>query len=477
MNRLSEKQLLIVTVAITVLLTGGLGFLIWSDLQKVEEEEKKIADLRTQIEAAQAEIDQIESREYRVIANREISEKEVAFLPSQTEIENFWDVLERFAEESGVRISGISSKGQSRRSKKVKSTIQSVPQIMSLTATTEEFLHFLNLLENYDRLISVVEYRLSRGGRTDEDGKIRHSVEMSMTTFTYSKNVANTIVSITNYDKKREHPDVKGWLGRIKIEERETYTLRTSVGRRDPFVNVRRKRDDVAGVGEQDLPAQEALLETVVEEVRSLQEGIEIETHLRKIGDLFRLTQQMKENREAFARLKRRIDEIRRDGLVTAKSLLNRFKAEVIEPFSRLEEDIDNGVESSPALTQAQVKEYFDRVTKFFEEREWKKVQDEVRAFAALSRDGKHVTDDARVLALEVLAFEHRTKVIQEFEKRDIKISTILFSPNGMSVAIVNGKTLGEGDALDAEGQVLVQAIGENYVVFETEGVEIKKSQ
>ncbi len=35
MNRLSEKQLLIVTIGIAVLLTGGLGFLIWNDLQTI----------------------------------------------------------------------------------------------------------------------------------------------------------------------------------------------------------------------------------------------------------------------------------------------------------------------------------------------------------------------------------------------------------------------------------------------------------
>ena len=45
MNRLSEKQLLILTIGIAVLLTGGLGYLIWSDLQAVREEEQKIKSL------------------------------------------------------------------------------------------------------------------------------------------------------------------------------------------------------------------------------------------------------------------------------------------------------------------------------------------------------------------------------------------------------------------------------------------------
>ena len=478
MNRLSEKQLLILTVGVTVLLTGGLGFLIWSDLQEVEKERKKTESIQGQIAAAQAEIDQISSREYRVIANREISDKEVAFLPSATEIENFWDVLERFADESGVRISALLSKAQGKKKRGRRSTIQSVPQIITLTATTDEFLRFLNLLENYDRLISVVEWRLQRGTAADPDGKVRHKINMSLTTFTYSKQVAKTIVSIANYEKKKEEPEVKKWLGRIKVQERETYTLRTSVGRRDPFVNVRKKVDKVAGVdGEHDRAKQELVLTALVEDIRSLQEGLVIEEHLRKIGDLFRLTQQLKDNRRAFTALKKRLEDVRREQIISIKDLVERFRIEVLDPFVKIEERMKLGSQSAPALTKPQVKEWHERVAKAFDERKWKKVQEEVHSFKELSKGGRHVVEDARDMAEDIIRFHHRAKVIQNFEKRNVRISTILYSPNGMSVAIINSKTLGEGDALDTEGQVLVSEIGENYVIFETEGVEIKKHQ
>ena len=56
-------------------------------------------------------------------------------------------------------------------------------------------------------------------------------------------------------------------------------------------------------------------------------------------------------------------------------------------------------------------------------------------------------------------------------------ISTILYSPTSVSVAIINSKQYTEGDALDADGRVLVVEIGENYVIFETEGVEIKRTK
>ena len=67
--------------------------------------------------------------------------------------------------------------------------------------------------------------------------------------------------------------------------------------------------------------------------------------------------------------------------------------------------------------------------------------------------------------------------MIQEFETRPISISAIIFSPTGSSIAVVNGKQLIEGDSLDPDGQVIVVEIGENYVIFETQGVQIKRVQ
>ena len=46
-----------------------------------------------------------------------------------------------------------------------------------------------------------------------------------------------------------------------------------------------------------------------------------------------------------------------------------------------------------------------------------------------------------------------------------------------MSVAVINGRQMSEGDALDEQGTIIVVEIGENYVIFETEGVEIKRGQ
>ena len=185
----------------------------------------------------------------------------------------------------------------------------------------------------------------------------------------------------------------------------------------------------------------------------------------------------MRDNKDAFERLRKRIGEVRDNQMIQNRDLQDRFRLEVLVPFGKIETQMDKGPAESPPLTPIQVQEWHDRIVKLFDERAWKKVQDQVKQFMELSKEGKHVEDSARALAQTITGFEHRAKVIREFEKRRVRISTILYSPNSMSVAIINGKQIGEGDALDTDGRILVVEIGENYVIFETEGVDIKRTQ
>jgi len=474
-NRLSEKQLLITTIGITVLLCGGLGFLIWRDLNAVRQEEARTTELRAQITDAEREIGQIAPREYRVISDREMADKEVTFLPEESEIETFWEVLERFAVESGVRISEITP-NTSRTDSKTKGPIDSVSQVLSLRGTVDEFLRFINFVENYDRIINVTEYSINAGENADEDGKVRHGIKLALTTFTYSKKIANTIVSIQSYEKKREHPEVKKWLSRIKIQEKETYTLRTSLGRRDPFENVRRQVQVDVDDG-MDRAAQQEMVDNLLEMVRTLQEGLEIEDHLRKIKDLFRLAQQVKENREAMAQLARLLDQVRLENLIRVRELQERFRTEVQVPFLELQERLAKVREEEPRMTLGMVEEIRGRALKAFEAREWKKVEETVRNFMDVSRAGDWVEEEARSLVVEINDLLRRSQVIERFEKRSIEISSILYAPNAVSIAVINRKQFIEGDALDGDGRVIVFEIGENYVIFETEGVEIKRTQ
>ena len=474
MSRLSEKHLLILTIGITTLLCGGLGWLIYSDLQSIREEETTISQLEEQIATAEVEIAKIEGREYRVIANREMASKEVEFLPAEEDIETFWEVLEKYAEEAGIQISAIAPTG---KQDKVKGPIQSVPQLLSVRGTVDEFLRFINLVENHDRIINVLEYSIAAGDKPDREDptKVRHTIKLALTTFTYSKKIANTIVSIPQYEKKRTHPDVARWRSKIKIQEKESYSLRTSLGRRDPFVSARRKIVASSEEDEMDRKRVEAIIERLIERIRTLESELDIEDLLRERNDIFRLTQQVKDNREAFHSLGRDIDQVRLEKLIRNTELSERFRNEVLTPFEALHKRIKDGDESQPPMTLVEVKQRFDDIAKDFDERKWEAVRKKVRDFMAMTREGDHVVEESRPWVEKIVDLLRRSGVIKNFEKRKIEISAIIYSPNGLSLAIINGKTKSEGDALDADGRVVIAEVGEDYVIFETEGVEIKK--
>ncbi|MHC4938809.1 MAG: type 4a pilus biogenesis protein PilO [Planctomycetota bacterium] len=474
MSRLSEKQLLVLTITITVLLCGGLGWLIYSDLQAIEEEEATIARLREQIRSAEVEIAKIEGREFRVIANREMANKEVEFLPAEDDIETFWEVLEQYAEESGIQISAIAPTGSK---KKAKGPIQRVPQLLSVRGTVDEFLRFINAVENHDRIINVLEYAITAGKNADREDptKVRHNIKLALTTFTYSKKIANTIVSIPQYEKKRTHPEVARWRSKIKIQEKETYALRTSLGRRDPFISARRKIEATSEEDEMDRKRVEAIIERLVERLRTLELELDIEDELRERKDIFRLTQQVKDNRESFHELQRDIDQVKKEKLIRNSELSERFRKEVVAPFEDVRQRVKEGDDSQPPMPLVEVKQRFEEIANDFDERNWEAVRKKVRGFMDLTRDGDHVVEEARPIVEKIADLLRRSKVIKSFEKRKIEISAIIFSPNGLSLAIINGKTKSEGDALDADGRVVIAEVGEDFVIFETEGVEIKK--
>jgi hypothetical protein len=379
-----------------------------------------------------------------------------------------------------VRISEIGSSASVQRSGRDKkgadSTISTVPQVLSLRGTIDEFLRFINMVENYERIINVTEYSVTAAEAPDEENKYRHGIRLALTTFTYSKKIASTIVSIPKYEEKREHAEVKKWLSKIKVQEKETYTLPPLAPRRDPFVSVRQRPNSKTASGEEANPEyQRGLIENLVDLIRVLQQGLTFEEELQRRADLWRLTQQRKDNREVYNVCAEQITAASKE--VTIPDLRERFKRDVQVPWTAIQKRMEEMKGTVQRLTVAQVQETYDKVAKLHDERKWTDVENECRNFRDSCKNGQHVDEDAKDLVGKIFEFQRSAKIIDNFHKRKIKISTILFSPTGVSVAVINDKQMTAGDALDAEGQVVVVEIGENYVIFETEGVEIKKTQ
>ena len=81
---------------------------------------------------------------------------------------------------------------------------------------------------------------------------------------------------------------------------------------------------------------------------------------------------------------------------------------------------------------------------------------------------GKSVERDAQPILDEIKTFRHRAKSLSEFHQKSIHVTAVILNPSqpSQSVALVNGKSLRIGDAMDDAGQVIVQGISRDGVQF-----------
>lgn len=192
-------------------------------------------------------------------------------------------------------------------------------------------------------------------------------------------------------------------------------------------------------------------------------------------GDLWRLTAQRKENADYYNQIVDALTMAAKD--ITIPELKERMKREVLVPWEAIKKRMEDMRNQNPRFTAEQVQEYLARVQKNFDEKNWQGVESEARNFRDQSKNGAHVEEDAKDLVQKIFELQRQAKIIDAFYKRKLDISGILYSPRAQSVAVINGKQMTVNEALDAEGTILCVEIGEDYVVFETEGVEIKIEQ
>ena len=228
-------------------------------------------------------------------------------------------------------------------------------------------------------------------------------------------------------------------------------------------------------VAEVDPDYQTGIIDNIVDLVTTLQQGLTLEEQLMQRGDLWRLTAQRKENADYYNQIVDALATAAKE--ITIPELKDRLKREVLVPWEAIKKRMEEMRNQNPRFTADQVQEYLNRVKKAFDEENWQGVESEARNFRDQSKNGVHVEDDAKDLVQKIFELQRQAKIIDAFYKRKLDISGILYSPRQQSVAIVNGKQMMVGDALDAEGTITCVEIGEDYVVFETEGVEIKIGQ
>ena len=472
MAKLSERQRLWLTIGASVLLTGGITALVFVDRKEIEETNTSIEELEGRIQAADVEIKKTREREDRVIVFREVSNRELAILPQKQQVADFHANLTSFLTVAGARFTKLPDSAP--KESELARGIYVTPNTIECEADAASLLTLINTIESDQRLVAIKGYKVKSGGRTkDVDHQPMHKVQLNLETYFYNPPTGAKPVQIASYDARLEDPKVRQEIAAFQPERPDSYRLRPSQSRRDPFVDVRKEvviEDPEALRRRYELEEKIALdLEKRLDDVR---EKCELEKALIAQGKLFEADRISQEVDGLLNDLRVRVENVRSIKSVTFPDLLARD-----ERVKAGGEDLAATRKSLPrelTITPSTATMTRDLLQAAFGKADYAEVNSISVAWEQFLR-GKAVEPAAQPIMLEIKDFRRRAKVLAEFHQKPLKVTGLMRNPNEpkQSVALVNGKVVRVGETADDAGQVTVLAIERDGVLFGYMGEQI----
>src|SRR5262245_29664356 len=100
------------------------------------------------------------------------------------------------------------------------------------------------MIEIDPRLVAVKGLKIKAGAKPkDGESNPVHKASLQLETYYYNpqSDAQRKVVAIPNENERREEPAIAARIAGFTPEKRDSYTLRASSARRDPFVDVRRE--------------------------------------------------------------------------------------------------------------------------------------------------------------------------------------------------------------------------------------------
>jgi hypothetical protein len=471
-SKLSERQRLILTITVTVLVIGGLVALILGDRSEIESIQGEIASLDTRIQAADVEIRRTKDREDKVIVFRAVEERELAVLPTRQKIADFHRNLSTFLLSAGLRFQELpeSMAVESELAKGIYVTRTG----LTCQGDSPSLLNFLNMLENDPRLVAIKGLKVKAGmkDRTDPLAPVLHDVECHIETYYYSPKGTDTQqVHIPNEEARLQEPAIKEAIAAFQPERPDTYVLRPSASRRDPLVDPRQARPKIDEAVYQEQYARESKivddLDAVLQEIN---EKVETEKALVANGELFKADRLGKEIDLLLNELQARLAQVEQMKTVVIPELVAKvqdIRIRVDELGARRPQRSLTVTRGVAERTEAEVREAFDAGA-------YADVASMTSAWLAFLRD-KQIDADAVAVVESISRLRTKAKTLSDFQAISVKVTGTIVDPVDplRSVAMVNGRALHTGDKLDKEGEVVVGRVERHAVEFVFRGESI----
>ncbi|MBI5778760.1 MAG: type 4a pilus biogenesis protein PilO [Planctomycetes bacterium] len=189
--KLTEKQLLILTIVIPAVVAiglAGVGFFVFSkDIAKLN---KDIAEVNLRIKDEKDRLTKMVELEEKLKKLRLERDALQALLPTKEEAsyENFIDTLTRFSREAGVKLSSATAdEGRSGPPTTGSTSFDKMAYSLKIQGNFFQIINFVYLLETYQRFIKVDNFSVRPVGAVTADKPTQYNLDVKITSYVYKE--------------------------------------------------------------------------------------------------------------------------------------------------------------------------------------------------------------------------------------------------------------------------------------------------
>jgi Tfp pilus assembly protein PilO len=461
---MTQRRWWIGIIAGGALCAAGVGACIWMQAGRIEEARNGVTSLKTNIATSRKLIEGTSALEREVIVLRELSEVMKGILPDNDDVNNLVRTFQRFAEDSGVRISGLKRKNANEGKGQSKADFDKIAYTLSLEGDAFQYMDFLDLIESHSRFMKVPTFRISAAQRTEmeKEGVPSHKVQVDVETYVYEPQKDAKEVRIDGYERKRDL--LLGEMNRRKQSLLvSTYSYRGARGRRDPWIDP---RVPVQPDGPGALSVQEQM--DIVQGFYEKTQALLGKWEQAKTTEIVIVQMMMRDEVEkGLVQLEEELRRVLNEKTVVYVPSERRLQTEVVDPLNVLRNEL-TATEAVKGPSETQLREIELTMVQHMEDSHYELV---LETFGAVDNRLEGLdTDPLRkpiVERLRDIAYEART--VLDFEQVEIAVRGIVLIDGAAPVAMINGKSISEGDSLGEE--LVVRAIKQGEIEFIFRGV------
>ncbi|HVS10552.1 MAG TPA: type 4a pilus biogenesis protein PilO [Planctomycetota bacterium] len=461
---MSEKRKWLLTGGASALVVVGAAFLIWHQEGEIETARGQVDSLRQSIASARKLLTGTPQVEREVIVLRETEEAIKEILPDEQDVNNFVRDLRQFEENSEVHITSLKKKPADVGRGKELSDFDKVAYQITLESDAFQLLAFLDRIESHSRFMTVPSFKLTAASRkqVEQTGVPAHKVQLDVETYVYEPQKGPAPVKVEGYARKREL-----LLGEISRRRQAlavpSYVYRGKLARRDPWVDPRTPvpSDDAPGLTVQE---QQQIVDELMGRARAVST---LWQQARKAANVVEEMTLRAELEQKLARLEEEVALLVDQGSITYVPAERRLHNEVLEPLTGIRAEIATS-ESGRGPTADTLRELLATMVRYLDAGEHNLA---LEAFATVERRLELAMQDPvrRALAENLRKKAEEARILADFSKEPINVQAIAIQTGVPPVALINGKTVGEGDLVNKE--LVVRGIRHGEIEFLYRGV------